>query len=410
MARFDYLAVDIDGREKHGGLDAANEQAARALLAGKKLVPVQIRPAAGGQATTKRSQAASSTPARGALKHKDRMLVTRQLAALVGASVPVDETLSIVAQQQENPTVKKIVLDVRASVQEGMRLADALGRHKQSFSGAYRAAVAGGERSGNLGVVLARLADHLAREQALRSKITTAMVYPAALMLVATAVVTSLMIFVVPALVEQFKAFEGRLPFLTTALIAVSNLISGYWPLLLLSLLGFVVAARIAFASESICLAIDGMLLRMPVIGKWIRNVNASRLARSVSMLNASGLPVLESVRIARDSVPNRAMAKAVTVMGDRIEEGEPLSNALRQSELIPPMVIYMAVGGENSGDLPAMLEKASDQLDQDFESFLQAALSLVEPAIIVLMGGIVASIVLAIMLPILQLNQLAIG
>lgn len=409
MARFDYLAVDIDGREKHGGVDAANEQAARTLLAGKKLVPVQIRPAR-GEATPKRAAATSASSAKGVLKHKDRMLVTRQLAALVGASVPVDETLSIIAQQQENPTVRNIVLDVRTSVQEGMRLADALGRHKQSFSGAYRAAVAGGERSGNLGAVLVRLADHLAREQALRSKITTAMIYPAALMLVATAVVTCLMIFVVPALVEQFEAFEGRLPFLTTALIAVSNLISGYWPILLAGLFGSVVVMRIAFASESICLAIDGMLLRMPVIGKWVKNVNASRLARSVSMLNASGLPVLESVRIARDSVPNRAMAKAVTVMGDRIEEGEPLSNAMRQSELIPPMIIYMAVGGENSGELPAMLEKAADQLDQDFESFLQAALSLVEPAIIVLMGGIVASIVLAIMLPILQLNQLAIG
>lgn len=409
MARFDYLAVDIDGREKHGGLDAANEQAARALLAGKKLVPVQIRPA-NAASTARRAASASSAPTRGALKHKDRMLVTRQLAALIGASVPVDETLGIVAQQQENPTVKKIVLDVRTSVQEGTRLADALGRHKQSFSGAYRAAVAGGERSSNLGVVLGRLADHLAREQALRAKITTAMVYPAALMLVATSVVTCLMIFVVPALVEQFKAFEGRLPFLTTMLIAVSNLISGYWPFLLIGLAGLVIFIRVALSSESVCLALDGMLLRMPLIGKWVRAVNASRFARSVSMLNASGLPVLESVRIARDSVPNRAVQKAVTVMGDRIEEGEPLSAALRQSALVPPMIVYMAVGGENSGELPAMLEKAADQLDQDFEAFLQAALSLVEPAIIVLMGGIVASIVLAIMLPILQLNQLAIG
>jgi len=408
MARFDYLAVDIDGREKLGGIDAANEAAARAVLAGKKLVPVQIRPA--GAATEKRDAEKARSTSRAPLKHKDRMLVTRQLAALIGASVPVDETLRIVAQQQESAAVRRVVMDVRSSVQEGMRLADALGRHKQSFSGAYRAAVAGGERSGNLGVVLARLADHLAREQALRAKITTAMIYPAALLLVAVAVVTSLMIFVVPALVDQFKAFEGRLPLLTTVLIAVSNLISGFWPVLLLGFLAIVVLIRVALASEHICFAIDGLLLRAPVVGKWVKGVNASRLARSVSMLNASGLPVLESVRIAKDSVPNRAMAKAVTVMGDRIEEGEPLSNALRQSDLIPPMVIYMAVGGENSGELPAMLEKASDQLDQDFETFLQAALSLVEPAIIVLMGGIVASIVLAIMLPILQLNQLAIG
>ncbi len=148
MARFDYLAVDIDGREKHGGVDAASEQAARALLAGRKLVPVQIRPA-GAQASTRRSNAASPALAKGTLKHKDRMLITRQLAALVGASVPVDETLGIVAQQQDNPAVKKIVIDLRNSIQEGMRLADALGRHKQSFSGAYRAAVAAWTSAGS---------------------------------------------------------------------------------------------------------------------------------------------------------------------------------------------------------------------------------------------------------------------
>lgn len=408
MARYDYLAVDVDGHERHGGIDAVNEQAARAALAGKKLIPVQLRPA--GNTPSKRGAGKTPAPRGGALKHKDRMLISRQLAALVGASVPIDETLSIVSQQQENATIRKIVMDVRTGVQEGMRLADALGKHKKSFSGSYRAAVAGGERSGNLGVVLTRLADHLAREHALRSKITTAMVYPAALMIVATAVVISLMIFVVPALVEQFKAFEGRLPLLTTILIVVSNLISGYWPALLLGLFGIVVFIRIALAMEHVRMALDRALLRAPFFGKWVRSVNASRFIRSVSMLNASGLPVLESVRIAKDSVPNRAMAEAVAVMGDRIEEGEPLSNALRRSSLMPPMVIYMAVGGENSGELPAMLEKASDQLDQDFESFLQTALSLVEPAIIVLMGGIVASIVLAIMLPILQLNQLAIG
>jgi general secretion pathway protein F len=218
------------------------------------------------------------------------------------------------------------------------------------------------------------------------------------------------MVFVVPALVDQFKSFHGELPFVTTVLIAVSGGLSQYWPLILLFLPGSVLLARVALKRPSVRLGVDAAILRSPVIGKWARLINTSRFIRSVATLVASGLPVLEGVRVSRDAASNQAFSQAVAVMSDRIEEGEPLSHAMRSSGLVPPMVIYMAVGGENTGELPDMLEKAADHLDQEFESFLQAALSLIEPAIIVLMGAIVAGIVLAIMLPILQLNQLATG
>lgn len=318
------------------------------------------------------------------------MLVTRQLAALIGASVPVEETLSIVAQQQESAAVRRIVTDVRSGVQEGMRLADALGRHKQSFSGAYRAAVAGGERSGNLGVVLARLADHLAREQALRSKITTAMVYPAALLLVATAVVTSLMIFVVPALVEQFKAFEGRLPILTTVLIAVSNLLSGYWPILLTALFGAVVMIRLALTSESVRMALDGMMLRAPVIGKWVRRASTPAALRARCRCSTpAGCRCSKVFALHVISFPTARWPGHRDGRQDRRRRALVQRTSPERAD--PPMIVYMAVGGENSGELPAMLEKASDQLDQDFKilsckrrsvwsspqsSFLWAALS----------------------------------
>jgi general secretion pathway protein F len=408
MARYSYLAIDAEGRERQGGIDAPTEQAARSALSAKKLLPVEIT--VGERAAERRAATQTSAKPRGVLRHRDLVLVTRQLATLVGAAVPVDEALGILAQQQENAVVRRVMADVRAGVQEGSRLADALGRHKASFPGAYRAAVAGGERAGNLAPVFNRLANHLAREHSLRSKISTAMIYPAALLTVATVVVSCLMIFVVPSLIEQFRTFRGELPFITNVLIAVSNILTQFWPFLLAGLVGAILFVRMALMQPGIRFGLDSALLRAPVIGKWVRAVNASRFVRAVSTMAASGLPMLDCVRAAKESVSNRKVSKAIGEMADRIEEGEPLSHAMRQSGVIPPMVVYMAVGGENSSELPDMLEKAADHIDQDFESFIQAALSLIEPAIIVLMGAVVAGIVLAIMLPILQLNQLATG
>ena len=408
MARYSYLAIDPDGREHRGGMDAADERAVRTALDRKKLLPVEV-----ARTDVKRTQAAVADKreaARGTLGHKDRMLVTRQLATLIGASVAVDEALGILVAQQESPTVRRILADMRSGIQEGMRLADAMGRHKRSFPGAYRAAIAGGERSGNLGPVLNRLADYLQREHGLRAKIATAMIYPIALSLVAVTVVACLMIFVVPALVEQFKSFNGELPLITNILIAVSGGLVRFWPLLLAIIFGGFVIARTMLRQPHIRLAADAAQLRLPIFGRQARAVCCSRFVRSVATLTASGLPVPEAVRASRDASPNLAFAHTVDQMADRIQEGEPLSNAMRQSGLFPAMVVYMAVGGENSGELPAMLEKASDHLDQECEGFIQAALSLIEPAIIVAMGAMVASIVLAIMLPILQLNQLAAG
>ncbi len=338
------------------------------------------------------------------------MLVTRQLATLVEASVPVDEALAMIAAQQEQAIAQRIVADVQAGVVEGQRLAEALNRHPQSFSGLYRAAVAGGEQSGRLGFVLSRLADYLERAQALRSKITTAMIYPAALSVVAIAVVVSLMIFVVPSLIEQFEQFDQRLPLLTQILIGVSRFLTGFWPLLLAAIVAGSLALRVLLQREPVRAGIDAAILRAPLIGRWAVAVNASRFIRAVSTLVSSGMPMLESVRASREAVDNREAAKAIARMADRIEEGEPLSRAMRGSGVIPPMVSYMTQSGENAGELPAMLDKAAAHLDEEFEAFTASALSLLEPAVIVFMGLVVASIVLAIMLPILQLNRLAIG
>jgi general secretion pathway protein F len=218
------------------------------------------------------------------------------------------------------------------------------------------------------------------------------------------------MIFVVPSLAEQFESFDARLPLLTQILIAVSKFLSTFWAVLLVGLLALVYLARRALRQPGIREAADRALMRAPIIGRWVIAVNASRFVRAVSTLVTSGLPILESIRAARESLTNRVAAKAAERMADWIEEGESLSQAMRRSGVIPPMVAYMAASGENAGDLPGMLEKAADHLDQEFEAFTNSAISLLEPAVIIFMGVVVASIVLAIMLPVLQLNRLAIG
>jgi len=407
VPRFQYLAVDSDGRQKRGRLEAANESAARALLVRKRLLPVQLDTR---ESAPEQSVENTRTAPGAKLSHKACLLMTRQLATLIDAAVPVDEALAMIAAQQEQPAARRIIADVQAGVVEGQRLADALTRHPKSFSGLYRAAVAGGEQSGRLGFVLTRLADYLDRAHALRTKITTAMIYPAALSLVAISVVVCLLIFVVPGLIEQFDRFDQRLPLLTQMLIFTSNTLTAFWPVLLAAIAAGAIAIRTLLQREPVRAALDAFILRAPVIGRWAVAVNAGRFVRAVSTLVSSGMPVLESVRMARESVGNREVAKAIARMAERIEEGEPLSLAMRRSGVIPPMVSYMTQSGENAGELPAMLDKSAAHLEQEFEAFTASALSLLEPAIIVFMGLVVASIVLAIMLPILQLNRLAIG
>lgn len=408
MPRYQYLAVDPDGRERRGGVNAADEASARADLQRRKLMPVQLAPAG---AAPERAKAEPAVRIGGkALSHKMRVVITRQLATLIDAAVPVDEALGMIAEQQEQALAKRVMADVRDGVLEGMRLADALGRHPRSFSPLYRAAVAGGERSGKLGFVLTRLADFLGRTEAMRSKVTTAMVYPAVLSLVAITVVVCLMIFVVPSLAEQFQSFDAQLPLLTQILIGTSSFLSTFWAFILVGLVVGGYLLRIIMRREVAQDALHAALLRAPLIGRWVRDVNASRFARAVSTLAASGLPILDSVRFAKDSVGNRSVARAIAQMATWIEEGDSLSHAMRRSGVVPPILSYMAASGENAGELPSMLEKAADHLDQEFEAFTASALSLLEPAIIVVMGLVVASIVLAIMLPILQLNRLAIG
>jgi general secretion pathway protein F len=411
MARFTFTAIDPQGREKRGAITADSETAARAGLVRRHLVPVAVQ-AEGSQFPAAKAEAVAAMTgvARGLLSNRQRLLTTQQLATLIDAAVPVDEALAMVAAQQDDAKSRRVLLDVHGGVVEGKRFAEALALHPRSFSGLYRAAVAGGERSGKLGPTLRQLGDYLRQSEKIRAKIVTASIYPIALVTVAFGGVSALMIFVVPTLSEQFRSLDQELPLITRALIGISWFLSHYWPVLAAALAGFVFAAATIGRRLIVRRQVDRFLLNAPVLGRRIKSINASRFMRAVALLTGSGAPVLDSVRASHEAVDNLIVRDAIASVAAEIEEGQPLSRAMRASKVFPAMAAYMAASGENSGELPAMLERAADQIDQDTEAFVDTALGLLEPAIIVTMGAMVAGIVLAIMLPILELNRMALG
>lgn len=404
MPAFEYEALDAKGLLKTGVVSADSARLARRELRQIKLMPVRIAPVA------MRAEGFSLRilNRRPTLKPAALMLLTRQLATMIGAAAPLEEALHTIALQAEDKTVRGILLAVRTSVTEGQRLADAMAQYPQAFSPLYRALIAAGEMSGSLGTVLERLADHLEKTERLRAKVTTALIYPIVLSAVAAAVIMILMTFVVPKVIDQFDSLGQELPLLTRILIFVSEALSSYG----LAMLTLVIAAGVLFAralrQPAFRRRVDAALLALPVIGKLLRGLYAARLARTLGTLVASGSPITEGLAAAKETVSNLVLADAVAAVGVSIREGASLSQALRRTGLFPPMVVYMSAVGESTGRLDMMLTKAAEHLEREFETFTTAAIGLLEPLIVVLMGGVVAMIVLAILLPILQLNSIA--
>lgn len=403
MAAFDYTAVDAGGRTVTGALDAADEAAARALLDRRKLMPLKLAPAH----RSERKAAVATGPAR--LNARALALTTRQLATLI-AVTPVEEALCTLTAQAEQPRTRQVLSKVHAGVLEGRRLAEAMAAEPRAFPPLYRAMVAAGESSGALQPILERLADGLEREQQVRGKVVTALVYPLVLAVVALGVIAALMTFVVPKVVDQFDSMGQTLPLLTRIVIALSDAMRvGGWAVLLvlgLGAVGFTAAMR----NPAFRLRIDTAILTLPVIGRLTRDLHGARMARTLATMTASGLPVLEGLTITARTVHNRRLRLATEAMADAVREGGGLSAAMRRADVFPPILVTMTASGENSGRLEPMLERAADYLEREFSTFTAVMLSLLEPAIIVVMGGVVALIVLSILLPILQINTLAMG
>ncbi|ATC23192.1 type II secretion system protein GspF [Caulobacter vibrioides] len=401
MATFDYVALDLSGRTRRGQLKAVDEAAAADQLQRKRLAPVKIM-----ASVAKPAQVGRFALGQG-LSAKDRSMFTRQLATLTSVST-LEEALRTIALQADKPKLKQVIGEVHAAVLEGYRLSDAMGRPAKAFPPLYRAMVAAGESSGALPAILDRLADLLEQQQQVRAKITTALVYPIVLAVVACLVVAALMVFVIPKVVEQFDSMGQTLPLLTRLVIGLSTGLQTFGWLIVVSAVVAVFAFLRALRHRPFKLAVDRWLLRLPMIGRLIRDVHAARLARTLATMVASGLPVLEGLILTAGTVRNAVLQAALDDMIAAIREGGALSVAMRRAEVFPPVLVYMTASGESSGRVEAMLMRAADYLEREFETFTATLLSLLEPAIIVLLGGVVATIVLSILLPILQINNLA--
>ncbi len=399
MPAFDYSALDLRGHTRAGTVDAATLRDARALLETRRLVPITVEPA------LERSPTARG----GRFGARDLALLTRQLSTLV-ASAPLEEALRTIASQSDRRGVRRVVAATHAQVIEGRRLADAMAQQGKAFPPLYRAMVAAGERSGALPQILERLADLLERQQQVRSKMIGTLVYPAALSVTAIAVVIALMAFVVPRVVEQFDSMGRALPLLTRAVIAASDFIQHRgWIVAILLVVGGLVFARL-LGRERFRLRVDGWLLRLPLLGRMLRDLHAARMSRTLAIMLDSGLPLIEGLAITARTVGNRVLRGATGAMVTAIDEGGSLSSAMKRAGVFPPTLLYMTGSGENSGRLAPMLERAADYLEREIDTFSNATLSLLEPAIIIVLGGVVALIVLSILLPILQFNAMALG
>lgn len=403
MPDFDYLAIDTKGGERRGSVAAPTLEDARARLDQRRLYVVRIEP---GSGAPKQARSLFSLTRR-KLTSKELTLFTRQIATLVQVS-PLEEALRTISRQTEKPHVQTITSAVHAGVLEGRRMSEAMAREPKSFPPLYRAMVSAGESSGTLPTILERLADLLERQAQVRSKVMTAMAYPAVLALVALSVVTALMMFVVPKVVEQFETVGQQLPLLTRIVIGISGLlVNWWWAMLLAGVVAGLVLWR-ALKDPGVRLAFDRWLLKLPLIGRLIRDLHAARMARTLATMVSSRLPLLEGLALTTGTIHNRALKAASEEIVESIRGGGSLSAALRRAGVFPPLLVYLTASGEASGRLDTMLERAADYLEREFDGFTAAALSLLEPAIIVIMGGIVATIVLSILLPILQLETLA--
>jgi general secretion pathway protein F len=404
MAEFQYSALDMAGRERRGRISADSSEAARAELLRKKLFATKLEKAEARSAPLASGGAGIFTRK---LSPKQLTLFTRQVATLVQVA-PLEETLRTIVRQSEAEHVRRILGRVHAGVLEGRRLSEAMALEAQSFPPLFRAMVSAGESSGSLPEILERLADLQERQATVRGKVVAAVAYPAALSVVATLVVIALMIFVVPKVVEQFENIGQALPLLTRIVIGLSDFLVGWWWALLIVIIGSALLFARAMRDETYRLRFDSWVLQLPLFGRLLRDLHAARLARTLATMVASRLPIIEGLALTIPTVHNRALRRASEEIVTVIREGGSLSAALRKCEVFPPLLVYMAAGGESSGRLDLMLERAADYLEREFDTFTATALSLLEPGVIIVMGGVVAAIVLSILLPILQLDTLA--
>ena len=404
MAAFAYKAIAANGRNKSGVLEGDNARQIRQQLREKGMVPLEVEQVAEKSAKQSSSGFQLFRPR---ISASDLSLLTRQLATLVESALPIEEALLAVAEQSEKPRHKNMMMAVRSRVVEGYTLADALSEFPSVFDDLYRAMVAAGEKSGHLDTVLNRLADYTERRQQTRSQVIQALIYPAIMMFFALMIVVVLLTVVVPKIVGQFDHMGQDLPTITTVLIAISEWMQNYGLYLLIAVMVLIVVFQRLIQQPAIRLRYHRALLKVPMIGKISRGLNTARFARTLSILTASAVPLLESMRISTDVLQNLYIKERIAEAAVHVKEGSSLRAALDNTRIFPPMMMHMIASGERSGELQQMLGRAADNQDREFESLISVSLKIFEPLLIVTMAGVVFFIVMAIIQPILALNNM---
>ena len=403
MAAFEYIALNDKGREEKGIFEADSSRQVRQMLRDKGLAPLSVT----ATNEEKASSNAFGNLFKPTLSIRELALVTRQLATLIAASLPIEEALLAVSKQSEKPKTKAMLIAVRSKVLEGFSLANSLAEYPRAFPELYRATVAAGESAGHLDLVLNRIADFTESQQESRSRVQQAMVYPVILFLLTVAILAGLLGYVVPDIVKVFADTGQDLPALTIFIIALSDFVKDYGVFVVIALVALSFAARRALEVASIRLEFDRRLLHLPLIAKMSRGMNTAQFASTLSILSSSGVPLVEAMKIAGQVLSNTWLRLKVSEATIKVSEGSSLNAALEQSGYFPPIMLHMIASGESSGQLDDMLSRVSNSMQQDVELLLGVLLSLFGPFMLLLMGGAVFTIVMAILLPIINLNQL---
>lgn len=413
MAAFEFVALDDRGRQQRGVLEADSARQIRQQLRDRGWAPLSVDPTAGGSRSASGDGNASAGVSRRGfrrgLSSLDLAIITRHLATLIGSGLPIEEAINAAAQQAARPRVQSMLLEVRARVLEGHSLAAALGAFPAAFDELYRSTVAAGEHAGHLEEVLENLADFTERRQESGQNVQMALVYPVILVGVSLLIVAGLLAYVVPEIVGVYSDTGQDLPLLTRVLIALSGFLVDWGLVLLVGLVIAGLGLRAWLAQPGPRLRFHGLILRTPFLRTLSRGANASQFANTLAILVSSGVPLVDAMVIATQVMPNRVLRERVQTATRRVAEGGSLRTALEEVREFPPLMIHMVASGEASGDLDGMLARVAGHLERDLQRTVAVMLELLKPAMLLVMGGLVLLIVLAILLPILNLNQLVV-
>ena len=407
MPAYHFVAINQTSQKQKGVIEADNEKQARQLLRDRSLIPIQLHPAISKQRSLNTLFVSGAFRTSQRLTTKEIALFTRQFATLLSAGLPLEESLLAVAEQTEKPRLKGLILSVRSKVIEGHSLAAALREHPTAFSPLFAATVAAGERSGHLDAVLLRLADYTEQQWNMRQKLKTALIYPVMIVLIAFGIVGFLLEYVVPKMVAVYANLNQALPLLTNILIGMSNVMRnvGLYVLLLV-IIGIFLWRRALKRNPTFREKMHYVLLGLPLIGNAVKTTDTARFSRTLSILSSAGVPIIEAMNIAAQLINNIPIRKSVEEAVSRVREGAAIHLALKQTGYFPPMAIHMIANGEASGQLENMLTRVAQNQENEIIRLIDISLALFEPAIILIMGAIVLFIVLAVLLPIFELNQ----